>query len=227
MKIFSISVWGDNPRYSFGAHRQYELAKHFYPDFEFRLYTDDASKFNMPDANIIEVKDGSYGMLWRLLAMFESEDNIVISRDADSRINEREALATYLWLESPMKFHVMRDHDAHLLDKPILAGIFGAKGKLSNEQWNAMQGYLHGEHRYGSDEEFLRDHVYDESQSMIHQIHQGWFGISRNLLLNKYNICGNGWTHDDFPLYPPTIEEMNGYNPKKLPLSAKFAGYPK
>jgi len=227
MKIFSISVWGQDPRYWVGAHHQYALAKHFYPDFEFRVYTDLAAAFNMPSANIIEVKDSSYGMFWRLFPMFESEDNIVISRDADSRITEREATAVHEWLESPMKFHVMRDHEAHLLDKPILAGIFGAKGKLSDAQWIIMQNYLHGDHRYGADEEFLRDHVYEESQSMIHQINKGWFGTSRKLLLNKYNFCGNGWSYKDMPLYPPTIEEMNGFDHKTLPASAQFNGYPK
>jgi len=225
--IFSTSVFGDNPRYSFGAQRQYELAKHFYPDFEFRLYTDDASKFNMPDAKVIEVKDGSYGVFWRFFPLFESDNEIVIVRDADSRVTEREAQATYLWMESPKRFHIMRDHDAHFQDKPIIASTFGIKGKLSNAQWNAMQSYLHGEHRYGSDEEFLRDHMWDESQSLINEYNKGWFGISRQLLLNKYQFCGNGWDETDMPIYPPSMAEFHGYNRNELPLSAKFAGYPK
>ena len=54
-KIISLSVWGNNPRYIVGANRQYELAKKYYPGWEFRIYTDDKNKFsNLTDANIIE-----------------------------------------------------------------------------------------------------------------------------------------------------------------------------
>ena len=225
--IFSISVYGNNPRYIMGAHKQYELAKHFYPKFEFRLYTDNASKFNLPNANIIEVKDGSYGMFWRLLPLFESYENITIVRDADSRITEREALATHIWLASDKKFHVMRDHDAHLQDKPIMGGIFGVRGLLSMQQKQLMQSYLHGKHRYGADEEFLRDHVYDESQCLIHEIHKGWFGLSRHFLLNKYEFCGNGYDENDMPIYPPTMSEFKSHDRKKLSSLAKFSSYPK
>jgi hypothetical protein len=226
MKIFSTTVYGTNPRYIMGAHKQYELAKHFYPDWEFRVYVDNAKYFNMPNANIIEVHDGSYGMFWRLLPLLESNDNITIIRDADSRITEREALATHVWLLNDKKFHVMRDHEAHLQDKPIMGGIFGVKGQLSAYQKQVMQTYLHGEHRYGADEEFLRDHVYDESQCLIHEIRKGWFGLSRKLMLNRYEFCGNGYDEHDMPIYPPTMQEMNGYNHKTLPSSAKFMSYP-
>ena len=100
MKIISISVWGDNPRYIIGANRQYELAKLYYPDWEFRIYTDDKNKFaNLPDANIIEVTDGSYGMYWRFRAMFEDENNIVLVRDSDSRITIREQKAVNEFLD--------------------------------------------------------------------------------------------------------------------------------
>ena len=93
-KIVAVSVYGERPRYIEGARRQYELAKHFYPDWEFRIYTDDAKKFeSLKDAHVIEVKDNSHGVFWRFEPLFESEDNIVIVRDSDGRITEREARA--------------------------------------------------------------------------------------------------------------------------------------
>jgi hypothetical protein len=119
-KLISISVWGDNPRYIIGANRQYELAKEFYPDWKFRIYTDDRNKFtHLTDAQIIQVEDGSYGMYWRFDAMFEDKNNIVLVRDSDSRITPREVRAVNEWIESDKTFHTFRDHDAHF-EFPII-----------------------------------------------------------------------------------------------------------
>ena len=51
--------------------------------------------------------------------------DIFISRDLDSRINDRELAAVHEWLESNKTLHSMRDHPWHTV--PIMGGGWGSK----------------------------------------------------------------------------------------------------
>jgi hypothetical protein len=225
MKIVSISSYGTNPRYIIGAHRQYELAKYFYPDWEFRAYVDDASNYHMPDAKVIEVKDGSHGVFWRFEPLFESEENVVIVRDADGRITVREQMAVQEWLLSDKKFHVYRDHEAHF-EFPVIACAFGYKGKLSETLHDIMIQFAQKTSYYTNDQVYLRDFVYKAVQHdmMVHSMLEGWFGETRNQLKNPYSFCGNGYDEHDMPLYPGTMQEMAGFNASKLDAKYRFDG---
>ena len=224
-KIISISVWGDSPRYIVGAQRQYELAKQFYPDWEFRIYTDDKQKFsNLTDANIIEITDGTYGMYWRFYALFESEDNIVLVRDSDSRISAREHRAVTEWLDSDKKFHTYKDHDAHY-EFPIIGCAFGYKGKFETPVLNLMKYYISKFNYYVGDQIFLKDVIWPivQDNAMVHSMNEGWFAETRNQLENPYDFCGNGYDENDMPLYPPTLAECQGYNPSNISTKYKFS----
>ena len=217
-KIISISVWGDYPRYIVGAKKQYELAKEFYPDWTFRIYTDDPLNFDdLPDAEIIHVTDYTYGMYWRFRAMFESEDNIVMVRDSDSRITERECRAVNEWLESDKKFHTFKDHEAHY-EFPIIGCAFGYKGKFETTVFNLMNSYVQQLNYYVGDQIFLRDVIWPlvKDDSIVHSMYEGWFGETRTRLVNPYDFCGNGYNEMDMPLYPPTLAECNGFDPNKV-----------
>jgi len=224
-KIVSVSSYGTNARYIVGAHRQYELSRSLYPDWEYRIYVDDASNYNMPDATIIEVKDGSHGVFWRFEPLFENENNVVIVRDSDGRISYRECKAVNEWLESSKSFHVYRDHEAHF-EFPIIACAFGYKGKLSSSLHKIMREYATKTNYYTNDQVFLRDHVWPivESDTLIHSMNEGWFGKTRSTLLNPYSFCGNGYDEFDMPLYPETLAEMAGFDQKNLHERYKFDG---
>ena len=224
VKIISLSVWGNDPRYIVGANRQYELAKQFYPDWEFRIYTDDKNKFaNLSDANIIEVTDGSYGMYWRFRAMFEDENNIVIVRDSDSRITFREHRAVLQWLESDKKVHTFRDHEAHF-EFPIIGCAFGYKGKFKTPILNLMNSYTAKLNYYVGDQIFLKEVIWPlvEDSAMIHCMKDGWFKETRTQLDNPYDFCGNGYDENDMPMYPPTLAECANFNPNNTPIKFKF-----
>jgi hypothetical protein len=226
MKIISISVWGDNPRYIVGAHRQYELAKKYYPDWQFRIYTDNKDNFaGLSDANIIEVTDGSYGMYWRFHAMFEDENNIVLVRDSDSRITVREQKAVNEWLQSDKKFHTFRDHDAHY-EFPIIGCAFGYKGKFSTPVFNLMNKYTKELNYYVGDQIFLKDIIWPlvKDNVLVHSMKEGWFAESRNNLKNPYDFCGNGYDENDMPIYAPTLAENAGLDPKSISEQYKFSG---
>lgn len=223
--IISVSAYGNNPRYIVGMHRQYELAKKFYPGWEFRAYVDNASNYNMPDANIIEVKDGSHGVFWRFEPMFEDDNNLVIVRDADGRITQREFMAVKEWVDSNKKFHVYRDHEAHF-EFPVIACAFGYKGKLPDYLRNIMHEFATKTNYYTNDQVYLRDYLwkYVQNDVMIHTMNEGWFGDTRKKLVNPYTFCGNGYDEFDMPLYPSTMLEMQGFNQKHIDKRFRFDG---
>ena len=57
--------------------------------------------------------------------MLDLQVDILMSRDLDSLINERESAAVTEWIKSPDALHVIRDHPLH--KKEILGGLFGIK----------------------------------------------------------------------------------------------------
>jgi hypothetical protein len=68
-------------------------------------------------------------MFWRFYAADDAD--IMISRDCDSRISERDRAAVTEWLASGKQFHIIRDHPAH--STQILGGMWGAyKGVIPN-----------------------------------------------------------------------------------------------
>jgi len=225
MKIFSMSVWGNNPRYIVGAQRQIELAKEFYPDFTVRLYTDNVSSFKQePNVDVVDKSGQPNGVFWRFEPLFESDDNIVIVRDTDGRVTVREQMAVEEWLKSSKTFHTFRDHEAHY-EYPIIACAFGYKGKLESKILEVMNSFVSRPFYYTNDQVFLRDFVFPvvRYSALIHCMKEGWFGNTRNQLVNRYDFCGNGYDENDMPLYPPTLADCAGFDNKKLCKSFKFS----
>ena len=70
------------------------------------------------------------GLFWRFLPLYDDYD-VLLSRDCDSRISQREVDSVNEWLNSDKDFHIMRDHPYHTV--PILSGMWGSKkGILKN-----------------------------------------------------------------------------------------------
>ena len=219
-----MSVYGDNPRYIIGAIRQTELAAKYYPDWRVRIYTDNRSHFEDIDADIRDCYSSTgAGMFWRFRPMFESDDNITMVRDADGRITVREAMAVNEWLESGKKFHTFRDHIAHY-EFPIIGCAFAFRGAFPISAKYKMEIYEGHKFYYLLDQEFLRDVIWPlvADDTMVHEMHSGWFKETRAQMKNRYAFCGNGWDEFDMPLYPPNMEELQTFNTAALPPNAKF-----
>lgn len=222
-KIIAMSVWGDNPRYIEGAKRQIELASEFYSDWKVYLYTDDTSKYE-PQENLKLIScQGHNGVFWRFYPLFESDNNITIVRDSDGRITKREAMAIEEWLESDQTFHIYRDHEAHF-QFPIIACAFGLKGKLSEKLLLEMKTFEQEPFYYTNDQVYLRDHIFPavSNNALIHTMESGWFGETRNQLVNPYSFCGNGYDEYDMPLYPGTLAECENFDPKSVDAKYRF-----
>ena len=133
MKVISMSVWGNQAMYWEGALQNAKIHRSIYPGWKMRVYTDCQNSFTKDlmnegvDVYIMENRGGIHGMFWRFLPASEQGVDALIVRDADSRLNVREAAAVEEWLESGKAAHVMRDHPHHL-KWPMLGGMWGIRG---------------------------------------------------------------------------------------------------
>jgi len=174
LNVISYSLWGDSPKYWEGAFRNIEINNKLLPDFKSRFYIDNkcneshVDKLKEYDVETIMVdsKNSWHGMFWRFYAICDSDVDIFLSRDTDSRIGNREVAALNEWLESDKDFHIMRDHPYHTV--PILGGMWGCRnGMLRNinqliETWS---GHTHTKGNWrevqtAGDQNFLGEVVY-------------------------------------------------------------------
>lgn len=205
-KIISISVWGSKSQYCMGAIKNAQLAKKLMPDWKCRMFVDDSvpveyqkQLYDMDNVEVAEVdSSGVFGAFWRFYSMFESDDNIIISRDSDSRISEREVRCVDEWIESGKKFSIIRDHERHY-DWPILAGMWGMRGRLDDSYMDRMSQYSN-QHFYTSDQIFLAKEIWPIAQndSMIHGYKEvEWMRDFRDI----DNFIGQGYNENDIPIY--------------------------
>lgn len=178
-KVISFSLWGDKPIYLMGAIINAKDAQIFYPDFEcwFYIHSETVPKetidalsllpnvkiiYRMGDLTVVKP------MMWRFLAIDEPEVAIMMSRDTDTRILQREKVAVDEWLASEFPFHIMRDHPYH--DTPILGGMYGVKKIPEILSWtNLVDSYIQQGHR-DYDQTFLREVIYPivKDHAMVH-----------------------------------------------------------
>ena len=175
-KIISFSLWGDNPTYTQGAIRNAELAKEIYPDWVCRYYIgrstpqqtiDTLSSFDNTEVIVMDVDGDWTGMFWRFYPAGEQDVDVVIIRDCDSRLNNREKDAVNEWLNSDKGFHIMRDHPYHKTE--ILGGMWGSKKGVTPNIKQQIESYIKGDF-WQVDQNFLRDIIYPivKNNSLVH-----------------------------------------------------------
>jgi len=140
-RIVSFSLFNDIPLYTEGSLRNAELVHSIYPGWTARFYVDHTVPEHVRGALIsrgaeISIVDApslgpQYGRYWRFWVAADADVERFIVRDADSRLNVREARAVDEWVKSGKSFHSMRDSYYH--SKRILGGMWGAtSGTLPN-----------------------------------------------------------------------------------------------
>lgn len=136
-RVVALSLWGGDPTYAWGAVENARLTPHYYPGWACRVYHDDSvaadvlAALDAAGAERAVMPAGSgpkEGLFWRFLAADDPDVDLFVCRDADSRLNAREAAAAAEWLASGLPFHVMRDHPMH--SELMLAGMWGGTAGL-------------------------------------------------------------------------------------------------
>jgi hypothetical protein len=73
-------------------------------------------------------KIGPILMMYRFLPIDEPEVELMMVRDADSRIHVRDRWTIHEFIKSQHKAHVIRDHPYHTT--PLMGGLWGLKKGL-------------------------------------------------------------------------------------------------
>ena len=173
-KIVSFSLWGDIPKYTIGAVKNAKLVQEFYNGWIGRFYCgksvpqdilDKLNEVSNTEVILVDEEGDWTGTFWRFLSA--DSDDVVLSRDVDSRISQREVDAVNEWLESDKDFHIMRDHPYH--GTQILAGMWGSKNGILKGIRESINAYSKGNFKQ-ADQIFLREHIWKkiEDNSLSH-----------------------------------------------------------
>jgi hypothetical protein len=204
-KIISFSIWGDNPKYTVGAIRNAQLAQIHFVGWECHFYYDSSvpgiiiSALNQfTNSKTIKVDDGTFGAFWRFRAM--EKDTIVLSRDTDSRLSERERIIVSDWLNTDTKLCIIRDH-LHHYEFPILAGMWGIKDGLDIPDHRNMAQY-NNTHKYLVDQYYLRDIIWPKYQlnSFVYGIKETVWMRNSYLNIGK-DFIGQTYDENEIPIY--------------------------
>jgi hypothetical protein len=210
-RVITFSLWGNKSQYMIGSIKNAELAQIYYPDFEcwFYIHKETVTQEiinkleNLTNVKII-YKFGDLNkvkpMMWRFEAIDEDDVDVMMSRDTDTRIWEREVIAVNEWLLSGKIFHIMRDHPDHGFE--ILGGMFGTKKIPEIPSWKKIIDSCEQGIDKFCDQDFLKNHIYPiiKENSVIHanfhkyEKHAISFSEPYNV---NYNFVGEYVYHDD------------------------------
>ncbi len=191
MKVISFSLWGPEAKYLTGALENARLARELYPGWVCRFYCGpdvDVSGLLAEGAEVRrETPLGPYhGLFWRFFPASEPGVERFLVRDADSRLNPREAAAVAAWEASGRAWHIMRDHRHHVVERwPIPGGMWGGLGGQIPDirSWVRDWGRFEG---MGTDQDFLGRRL--------------WPLVRRDCL--QHNSWPSFWGGQEFPSPP-------------------------
>ncbi|QQS48756.1 MAG: hypothetical protein IPM66_09080 [Acidobacteriota bacterium] len=201
-KVVSFSLWGDHPKYCVGAIRNARLCVDLYKDWVPRFYVGTSvpqsviNTLKISGAEIIHMKTpGDWrGLFWRFTAIADSDVDVMISRDCDSRVSQREILAVNDWLSSSLLFHIMRDHPAHCTK--ILGGMWGVKAPLLKDICQLIDEF-NVENSWQNDQVFLRKIVYPRIKRFA-LVHDEFFnGVRFPTIRNGLEFVGQVYDQND------------------------------
>ena len=181
-RIISFCLFGDKTIYGEGAVQNAHLAKALFPGWACVFYVGDGASDVTVEAlqaagAVVRRCTGIFGgrrlQMLRFLPACEPGVAAVIVRDADSRLNPRDAAAVSEWLASDRKFHAM--HEApHDPETGILGGAWGARSFDAQpplpDLYAQMRAFAasHATDNYGDDMVFLETYLRPLCASLCH-----------------------------------------------------------
>lgn len=188
VNVVSFCLYGSHSTYVLGMKENIKLAKEFYIDWKVYIYYNKT----VPEKYIKEYEElGAVchlcenvgknkmnweGMFWRWMPLDDPKVEVWVSRDADSRLSEREAKIVNEFIESGKTLHCIRDHRCHF--NYIMGGMFGINNKLFHEKYKfkkvkdiIKENYRYYRERpYNVDQIFLNDKLWSllKNDSMSH-----------------------------------------------------------
>ena len=180
LKIFSFCLYGNQEKYCKGLLKNLECIQNIFSDFLVWVYIgdnvnektiSDISKFE--NTKIIFTNEkGHINKFFRFFPIDNTNVEICIVRDADSRIYDRDVSCIKDFFNSEKLFHIIRDHPNHHTWK-IMAGMWGIKKglvdniKILYEKWKEQKSIID----FWDDQIFLSDilHPLVKDNVLVHE----------------------------------------------------------
>jgi hypothetical protein len=210
--IFSYCIYGDNPKYCEGMIKNLEQISVLFPDYQTWIYlgNDVPSKYIERYAAFNNVKliqtsvTGARLMLYRLFPLDNPFTNLLLVRDADSRLGERDVWCITHFLNTTRSVFTIRDHPWHA--EPLMMGLSGFRNLPAlNIQKLFREFYINKEGNvdyYQVDQNFAKEYIYNNYRNLmlaytsfnkIEDDHNSTIDISRK---NDTDFCGNVYLFD-------------------------------
>jgi hypothetical protein len=136
-KVISYCIWGDNKLYNYGVYENALLLNKIFPDWYMVVYytktalikvIEEINKINNVECIPVNLSNHPRNSMLRFLAGFNKNNDVVIFRDADSRLIQRDAEAVKEWLDNTNKsIHIIRDNITH---RKMCAGLWGVRNRI-------------------------------------------------------------------------------------------------
>lgn len=215
MKVISFCIYGSKDKYCKGLDENLKLIQSNLPDYNAFIYVGDSVPEHWIDiyksysfVRLIETKiKGMYNRCQRFLAIDQPDVNIMIVRDTDSRLHERDIWCIKHFENSNYLAHAIRDHPEHGIN--ILAGLWGIKKNQGLVIKQLLDEYLQINSNINYvqyDQYFLRDVLYPLiSSNIIVYVFNERMRINVNeqvlqipLVVTDDNFCGLAIDFDSF-----------------------------
>lgn len=203
VKIISFSLYGTNKKYFYGALRNAQLAQKIYPHWKVSFYCGrsigvkekiELKNFNV-DIHEVDEEENYAASLWRFRAIFQPNAGHIIFRDCDSRLTQREFLATNDWVISDKTIHIMKDHPNH--DSVIMAGMCGLFAPNLKLKQSDLYRYKIFNY-YGVDQDFLRREIYKKNYSrLVHDFESFKYKDTHSFATRSENLEFIGEIYDE------------------------------
>lgn len=221
-KVISFCIYGDKYKYTIGLIKNIEIINSKYPEWKIHIYYFDIPEYifdilkKQKNCIFFPCKHKGYkweGMFWRFYPI-ESDVDIMLSRDADSRITDREMNLVEKWIKSDKTFHIIRDHMGHRIE--ILGGTWGCKVRQFNERYKIKPIDEYLKFYYSKfqknverqpDQYFLKENIYPliKNDNMSH-ISFEFLRYSKDDI--KINKCENNFIGKDIDFTMEEIKEI-------------------
>ncbi len=207
-KLVSFCVWGNSDLYNLGLLENAIIMPKIFPGWIMHVvYTptanqkimDEISKFPWVEMEMFNEPNHSKNTMLRFIPGMHPQNDVVIFRDADSRLLKRDYLAVMNWLNNTnKKVHLMRDHSANKFR--IMAGLWGVREGIIAKPEIVQKFYDYYKkpefNKWTIDQVYLQKYIYPliENTTCIHasfnQFESWALPFPKECPSRKYGFCG-------------------------------------
>lgn len=181
VNVFSFCLYGpENPKYYTGLLENIFLAGKYFPDWKVYVYygSDVTPAFvnHLAACTSVVLRPtnclGAINMIHRFYAIDEPDVELMMVRDADSRIHWKDRWAIREFVRQPhFVAHTIRDNIEHTAD--MMGGLWGLRKSSGLHMQTEYTRYKEDPskgHRNGHDQNFLSDVIYPKvvSRMLVH-----------------------------------------------------------